>query len=407
MALSLPKATMAAACALGLAACTTSLRTPITNFATDYNRAIADTRNQMILLNILRAQHREPIYYSSVSEINGSIELSTNAGAGSEFAITGDDGIDLARTYGGSIGVSATSDPSFTVIPLNTEEFVRGALSPIREDTMLLLLSQGWNSSMLAPLFIERIECLPAAGSAAASQSRTPIFVIENDPEDYGGVWDFDFFRSLQMRESVSSGERYDIVLAGSDLAGFLAADRSAEFDVAHGWNGRDGRRESIAESTREHVSIAMRDRQGVEVALPEALSEEQRRDLANHCQAQSNVAQSAESSNEGARLRVVFRSTEGVIYYIGEVLREQRSRPAGDPVRQQLARFFSLSEGGGRAAVDVGYRGTRYFIPEHGGTHAADTGTTLSVVSLINQLLALQTTTEDLNRVSSTVRVR
>jgi len=61
-----------AVCAIALGNCV-PLQTPTTDSATDCNHVIADLRNEMILLNIVRAQFREPTQYSTLSQVNGNM----------------------------------------------------------------------------------------------------------------------------------------------------------------------------------------------------------------------------------------------------------------------------------------------------------------------------------------------
>ncbi|NNC71327.1 MAG: hypothetical protein HKN78_00435, partial [Sphingomonadaceae bacterium] len=137
--------------AVTLAGCA-SLRTPMTDFATDYNRVIADTRNEMILLNIVRARFREPTHYSTLSQVTGNIALNAGAGAGLSGII---DDINA----GANVSLGVRSAPTFQIVPLNTSEFAGGILRPIEPNVVAIFLGQGWNENRLAALLIENLKC--------------------------------------------------------------------------------------------------------------------------------------------------------------------------------------------------------------------------------------------------------
>lgn len=68
---------------LALAGCT-SLRPQVASFATDYNRAIADTRNQLALLNIARSSVGEPAHHSALSQVEATLTYKAGASDGAE-----------------------------------------------------------------------------------------------------------------------------------------------------------------------------------------------------------------------------------------------------------------------------------------------------------------------------------
>ena len=126
----------------------------MTGFSVDYNRVVADTRNRMILLNIVRAAYREPTYYTTFSQIEGSLSMQASV-SGSIANLAGGDATAFSPTVSGSI----TNAPTFTIVPLNSDEFAKGMLQPIDPETIQLFLSQGWPPEFLAPLLVQKVEC--------------------------------------------------------------------------------------------------------------------------------------------------------------------------------------------------------------------------------------------------------
>lgn len=101
-----------------------SMRPTMTNFAIDYNRVVADTRNRMILLNIVRAAYREPTYYTAFNQIEGS--LNVQASVSGELAdLLGGTSTAFKPTVNGSF----QNAPTFTIVPLNSDEFAKGMLT--------------------------------------------------------------------------------------------------------------------------------------------------------------------------------------------------------------------------------------------------------------------------------------
>lgn len=353
-----------------------SMRTPMTDFATDYNRVIADTRNEMVLLNILRAQHREPTHYSSISGIEGSISISAEAGLEYEYSADG-----LAATESGEIStpsasLAVASEPSFTIVPLSSEEFVRGVLSPINSSTIALLLSQGWREYILGPLLIERVSC-----GSTEIRNHPNLLVSDNpgyDLEDFAAI-EFDFVPGEPPAP-------YTLTIDDKDLAALLLENNASRFRIA-------ARRASGAAGRSEVTIVPAAPSQQLTAKLPPRLQA-----LCEH-ETRAAIA-GEEGSEQGAVLHL--RSAEGVIYYLGELLRSGHStRITGGSDERYL---FRLDGGGGPASVAVDYRGRRYAIAEQDGRSS---NRALQVISLINQLLALQTSNEALARTPTSVRVR
>ncbi|WP_147297639.1 hypothetical protein [Parasphingopyxis lamellibrachiae] len=396
-----------------------SLQTPITDFATDYNRVIADTRNEMILLNILRAQHREPLYYSSVSQIEGAIAIGAEANLDLSLVGDGNPATDNANTTKPSLGVSMSSEPSFTVVPLNSNDFVRGALTPVRPATIALLLQQGWREDILAPLLIERITCIAGAGDKgqsggeATTSTGTNEITIENHPYTFAqsrlsrgsnpatsdtvvpAAIDLQDFAEIDIGISTDKRSQFLIELNGNDLADMLMAPNSSRYEIEQ--SGQAPEREG---SPPGHiVSVERDDDVEITFAFPDRIQ-----NALSGCAASESATLGRNGGTE-----VHIRSTQGIIYYLGEILRA-RYTPLVRDENGSTVLLFNLRQGSASAAVSVNYRGNRYYLDAHGGQSvptAAYDDRSLQIISLINQLLALQTSTEDLNRISSTVRVR
>ena len=334
-----------------------SLQTPITEFATDYNRVIADTRNEMILLNIVRARFREPTHYSTLSQVSGSIALGASAGANLSGII---DDIDA----GASASLSVRSSPSFQIVPLNTNQFAGGILRPIEPNVVAIFLGQGWNENQLAALLIESVTCNgteyvndlrheDASGDGSSLLTRNDVFGLG--------------FTSEQAREANDE-----------PVATFTPAQASAANAVLT--NLGDNYRVTVGRNAEGEAQFEVRER------VPQELQ----------------VTTAANGMCGGANLSpddYELRSVEGVIYYLGEIVRSGRG------LRDDQNRLiFDVTTGSpGTHSIHVEHRGQDWYVgasPEPGGDRS------IQVVSLISQLIALQTSSDALERSPSTLTI-
>lgn len=120
--------------------------------AVDHNRMVADSADQVMLLNILRAQHRMPLHFSSVTTVNGDISMELGGSITPSLVQRGADTTEL-----GASG-TFTTNPSFTAAVLDNDKFQRGILKPIDTQVIAYLLDQGYPDDLIMALFIERID---------------------------------------------------------------------------------------------------------------------------------------------------------------------------------------------------------------------------------------------------------
>jgi len=127
----------------GLGACQFSPDIPAR--AIDYNRSIAQTTNEILLLNIMRASDREPRYFTRLGT------NSAQSGVTGGFSFT----LPLPNAGKGSAGVSGsgTFANTFTLENLDDKKYQDGAMQPIAASTINALWSQGIQTDMLGLLF--------------------------------------------------------------------------------------------------------------------------------------------------------------------------------------------------------------------------------------------------------------
>ena len=102
----------------------------IANRAVDYNVAAQNARSEMLLLNVLRARDRKPMVFTGLTHISGSLRNSGGIGAS---VATGADAQSV-RVF--SPNVEASDAPTFDVAVLDSQEFMRGIMTPLIFDIL-------------------------------------------------------------------------------------------------------------------------------------------------------------------------------------------------------------------------------------------------------------------------------
>lgn len=130
-----------------------------------YNIAINDTRQQLLLLNIVRQRYSESPYLMEVSNIFASPNYTATADAGTTFGSSFDN-FGTARaelTYGEA--------PVIVYTPVGGEQLLRRMLQPVGLDTLGLLARAGWDLDRILRLCVQEINHVRNAGSATGPMS--------------------------------------------------------------------------------------------------------------------------------------------------------------------------------------------------------------------------------------------
>lgn len=389
-----------------------SMRPTMTNFSVDYNRVVADTRNRMILLNVVRSAYREPTYYTAFTQIEGSLSMSGSAG------------IDVANAAGpgpasgsATVGGSFSNAPTFSIIPLNSDEFSKGMLAPIGPDTIRLFLSQGWRAKMLAPLVVQKVECI---------YKGQVIGEVRNEPGNYTpGVTARAFEGIAFFTGPLEQGDVYTLTVPGEEAAKLLASGALDKFDITQ--------KPSSGAPWLTTITMSAKADQSLGASLPPEFAATCKSFLTKPTAdtstfeglveaAAANVAVSGvitagsdrrtDPPSNQLSMNVVFRSTDGIVYYLGERMRAAMSGKIPDTDTDGEVLFRVERNASGPAAVTIDHRGARWSIAAGDiGDRQAGAGPvidrSLQVIALLNQLISAQTSTKEFSRVPASVRVR
>lgn len=220
-------------CAL-LAACSagSAHRRQLPSVRLDYNEAIARSSNEQLLLNLVRLRYLHAPQFFEVTSVTtqsavvtgGRLSLETNLGNN----LT--DGSIFTPFFTGGLGgtIQLEDRPTVQYGPLAGEQFARRMVTPIRPDTILLMVQVGWRIDRLLGCCVQRANDLTA-----------PV-IASRDPR-FGGAGFLrlgELLHELQVRDAlevdvIGKGPELELVLSlvpieGDERARHLVAEVQA-----------------------------------------------------------------------------------------------------------------------------------------------------------------------------------
>jgi hypothetical protein len=103
-----------------------------------YDSVAEDTVSRQLLLNIARARNNEPLHFTALSNIAATFNFQVGAGATPPLGGT-EGGFALAPFF----GTLWAENPTFSIVPIEGEEFTKRLLTPFPESVLTMLLRQG------------------------------------------------------------------------------------------------------------------------------------------------------------------------------------------------------------------------------------------------------------------------
>jgi hypothetical protein len=120
------------------------------------NRSLDTSRNEMILLNILRASYGHPLTFVSVTSVGGSQNAGASAGLPT-FTIGPGQVISQKQFVFGNNSVNGGLNSNVNIVPLESKEFYLGLLQPVSLNVAQFFINQGYPRQILYHLFVESI----------------------------------------------------------------------------------------------------------------------------------------------------------------------------------------------------------------------------------------------------------
>lgn len=257
---------------LGLAVASSgcAYRTQATGMAVDYNEFVAQTTNRQTVLNVLRASRREPMHFTSFSEVLGNIRGGGSIGTG--LALNGDGGSTTATTTnvastgaggvvtGGSataavanaavqgvtnitpnLALTVTTGTDFKVAANATDEFYKGILGPIPSATVVNYLRQGFPADLLSHLVIGRLEFFARVTRPGDKKTIFELIAtVNNSPDETIEIARFENAIRCRKLDYAASSKTIDPIQV-DDLAslGQLTVDQLARVKSQKGPDNR------------------------------------------------------------------------------------------------------------------------------------------------------------------------
>lgn len=449
--------------------------------AIEHNDFVALTTNRQTVLNILRAREREPMHFTSFSNVAGKVQGTGQLGWNTAI---GGDGGSLARTdttaattgptgaltqtvdtatvvdtltrgatnWTPSAQLSVTTGTDFQIAVNASEEFYRGILGPLSPGIIVHYLRQGFPPDLLGHLVLRRLAFqAQITDSKGKDVATVPLGEFNNSPDEEGeadkfaGVlkcWRLGY--EMQKSDPVRipapeirelSGLNPDVV---SRLRSVKGPDDAVRYEIEvkpgksdlalalepidrPGCGTRDQFRGEVANWVRGQglvgrartVSVEMDKNAGPR--LVSSISADDREAVS-----QGIGGSGTEKAIGGApyleqelppgykvivEIDMTIRSVEGILYYLGEYVRNPGSPRLYDAEACASVNYclpiISVVPASeiptGKRLVDVLYRGRRYAVPLTGAKLSAESGRSSQTISLVQQLLNLHRSSKDL----------
>ena len=149
-----------------------------------YDEVTSTLDQKLLLLNIARLSQGNPVHFTETSAIAATFDWTTTIGAGGTIAESS--GTNL---FDFNFGVSASENPTFSIIPISGNEFSKQILEPFDEnDFQFHIFPRGGN--------IDRILRLLVGGFDIKNPDGSHVRSVENDPRRPG---EYETFRRIVM----------------------------------------------------------------------------------------------------------------------------------------------------------------------------------------------------------------
>jgi len=407
----------------------------------EFNRGLEIATNKMMLLNAVRASHRHPMYFSDITQSVAAPKYDGSVSFNLPF------GGDATHLFSATPKVGVSKSNSMTLVPLNKQKFYKGILSPVNFANVGQYIHQGWPVDTLLHMFVEKIYINPGRlrflfsravhscqeksnrnekacrrfsrslcefgyiGSKFCNDDRWPdVFTeideypkatdgeIKNDP---GSVWDFALFRSVVTALSVLE---FDVV-PSSGMLKFNTVSKKVE-------RKEDAKGRVIHMTETSEKEAGVRDELILLTRVPQSYRAKYRRMVSRYCKEgldsvpvnMCGVQMHATKKRTGnLQLGGVMRSSQGMLFYLGELIEVQSNKNLKHTVARRLAkRIFPVHFGRlTNASVSVRYNGTTYSIRDDEEGRRA-----MQLLALVNQLFNLKKESNELPTVPTVISV-
>ncbi|MDP3737501.1 MAG: hypothetical protein Q8R02_08925 [Hyphomonadaceae bacterium] len=411
--------------------------------AVDHNQLVANATNQVTLLNILRASEREPLHFTSISKAVGNAQISGGGSlqiqerldadtikTGATGAVTEISTVEGTPLKIPQLQVQLQSGASMDISVYDTQEFYQGIIASVPPSTIAHYLRQRWPSDLLTYLFVGSIEFVAKKDTGEIKEGDL-LAELRNEPDDIDARTAFEtFVKCYQLTTYQKTGKDRQIVplsqikeLRGADIS-FLDGEKF-DIDEPNGdkerWIRRKGRTvdalklKAATDSTACAVKVGEK---SVTFNLAaSAPSDQKSQDQVNV----ERIIATGTVNGVETEWQIVLRSTEGIIYFLGEYVRATRTGPDfyalqvsddtvqpggakakdGAPQKKSYPLLVVQDQAPRVTFVEAQLHGKTWYIP----TQSSEGGRSPQIIELVQQLVNLQKSAKE-RPATQTVRV-
>jgi hypothetical protein len=125
--------------------------THIARTSRDFDLQVEQAQNQSLLANVWRAKKRSPLYLTDISKVTGTLKRDITLGLSLPFGHKAGYQVPLSPS------TTLSNSPTFDVSVLDTQDFMRGFLSPVPPETFAYYWRQAWPPELLLHLLVREI----------------------------------------------------------------------------------------------------------------------------------------------------------------------------------------------------------------------------------------------------------
>ncbi len=139
-----------------------------------YNEAIQRTADEQLLLNVVRLRYRDTPSFMELSSLSTQFAFEEGAFANGRLI----ERPTTADYLNIGFAADASERPTITYDPLRGQEFVKRLVSPLSEETVILLIRSGWSISRVLRMTVQELNGVENARRASGP---TPSRVSPNE----------------------------------------------------------------------------------------------------------------------------------------------------------------------------------------------------------------------------------
>jgi hypothetical protein len=127
----------------------------LSNIPLEYNKSAQLTQNEQMLINLIRARYFEQPFFLQIGSISTSFSYGVNAGGSIQFPRENLPFLGVVRLMTGTLGWTYQELPTFTLAPLQGNQYFKHMLKNI--DLSQLALLEHWDFGFIMNTLVERI----------------------------------------------------------------------------------------------------------------------------------------------------------------------------------------------------------------------------------------------------------